>query len=233
MMDEIGPKNVLAYAKRFGFEEDFPPYLPIALGAGDATLMEVTSAYTTFPNQGIRMKPWSIANVKDREGNLLEQNRPEPSDVIGADSAYVMTNILRGVLSPRGTGAAATEMASRWPLAGKTGTVDNNTDAWFIGFDPDITVGVWIGLDDKRKSLGADEQGAKAALPIWMDFMKAYLNGRTDADTPPDFQAPGNIVFVAVDKSTGATVTDQAAGSIRETFIAGTEPATTVRAPQP
>jgi penicillin-binding protein 1A len=224
MMDEIGPKNVLDYAKRFGFEEDFPPYLPIALGAGDATLMEVTSAYTAFPNQGMRMRPWSIINVKDREGNLLEQNRAEPSDVIGADSAYVMTNILRGVLSPRGTGARAAQMASHWPLAGKTGTVDNNTDAWFIGFDPDITVGVWIGLDDKRKSLGGDEQGAKAALPIWMDFMQAYIDRRPDKDTPPDFQAPGNIVFLAVDKSTGAAATQDTPGAITDAFIAGTEP---------
>ena len=224
MMEEVGPPSVLAYAKRFGFGEDFPPYLPIALGAGDATLLEVTSAYTTFPNQGMRMTPWSIVNVKDRDGNLLEQNRPEPSDVIGADSAYVMTNILRGVLSPRGTGARAADMAAHWPLAGKTGTVDNNTDAWFIGFDPDITVGVWIGMDDKRKSLGGDEQGAKAALPMWMDFMQHYIASRPDRDTPPDFQAPGNIVFLAVDKSTGALAPQGGAGAITDAFIAGTEP---------
>jgi penicillin-binding protein 1A len=224
VMDEIGPKNVLDYARRFGFPEDFPPYLPIALGAGDATLMEITSAYTTFPNQGIRMKPWSIINVKDREGNLLEQNRAEASDVIGADSAFVMTNMLRGVLTPRGTGARATEMASKWPLAGKTGTVDENTDAWFVGFDPDITVGVWIGMDDKRRSLGVDEQGAKAALPMWMDFMQHYIDGRTDKDTPPQFQPPGNIVFVAIDKSTGAVATPETTSALTETFIAGTEP---------
>ena len=90
VMEEVGVKTVLDYAKRFGFSQEFPPYLPIALGAGDSTLMEVTSAYTTFPNQGIRMKPWTLLNVKDREGNLLEQNRPEPSDVIGADSAFVI-----------------------------------------------------------------------------------------------------------------------------------------------
>ena len=89
-----------------------------------------------------------------------------------------MTNMLRGVLSPRGTGARATSLAASWPLAGKTGTVDDNTDAWFVGFDPDITVGVWLGFDDKRKSLGTAEQGAFAALPIWMDFMKAYIDGR-------------------------------------------------------
>ena len=233
MMDELGPKNVLAYAKRFGLEEDFPPYLPIALGAGDATLMEITSAYTTFPNQGIRMRPWSITTVKDRDGNLLEQNRPEPTDVIAADSAFVMTNILQGVLSPRGTGARAAEMASHWPLAGKTGTVDNNTDAWFIGFDPDITIGVWIGLDDKRKSLGSDEQGAKAALPIWMDIMQAYIASRPVTDTPPQFQAPGNIVFLAVDKSTGSVTAQGGAGAITEAFIAGTEPGVISRSQLP
>jgi penicillin-binding protein 1A len=222
MMDTLGAKNVLAYAKRFGFEEDFPPYLPIALGAGDATLLEVTSAYTTFPNQGVRMKPFGVLSVKDRDGNLLEENRAEPSDVIRADTAFVMTNLLRGVLL-HGTGRSAAGMASQWPLAGKTGTVDDNTDAWFIGFDPDITVGVWVGLDEK-KSMGNQEQGALAALPIWVEFMKAYIDGRGDKEDPPAFEAPGNIVFLAVDQLNGALVTHEAPGSINEAFIAGTQP---------
>ena len=89
MMEALGPKNVLTYAKRFGFEENFPPYLAIALGAGDATLLEVTSAYSVFPNQGVRMKPFSILSVMDRGGNLLEENRAEPTDVIRADTAFV------------------------------------------------------------------------------------------------------------------------------------------------
>jgi len=228
MMETLGPKNVLEYAKRFGFEEDFPPYLPIALGAGDATLLDITSAYTTFPNQGVRMKPFMVQSVKDRDGNLLEDNRGEPTDVIRADTAYVMTNMLRGVLSPRGTGARAAQLASQWPLAGKTGTVDENTDAWFVGFDPDITVGVWLGFDDKRKSLGGSEQGALAALPIWMDFMKAYIDGRPDKDEPPDFEAPGNIVFLAVDKGNGALLPNDTPGSINEAFIAGTQPGASV-----
>ena len=158
MMDTLGPKNVLDYAKRFGFEEDFPPYLPIALGAGDATLLEITSAYTAFPNQGVRMKPFDVLNVKDRDGNLLEENRAEPSDVIRADTAFVMTNLLRGVLAARHRRARGRRWRSQWPLAGKTGTVDDNTDAWFIGFDPDITVGVWVGFDEK-KSLGSRGAG--------------------------------------------------------------------------
>jgi penicillin-binding protein 1A len=220
MMETVGPKNVLGYAKRFGFEEDFPPYLAIALGAGDATLMEVTSAYTVFPNQGVRMKPFDILKVMDRDGNLLEENRSEPIDVIRADTAFVMTNLLRGVVL-RGTAEAAASID--WPLAGKTGTVDDNTDAWFIGFDPDITVGVWTGLDEK-KTLGRTETGAVAALPIWMEFMKAYIAGRTDKDHRPEFQAPGNIVFLPVDKATGNVTTADTAGSISEAFIAGTQP---------
>ena len=224
MMETLGPKNVLAYAKRFGFEEDFPPYLPIALGAGDATLLEITSAYSTFPNQGVRMTPYSVMTVKDRDGNLLEENRGEPSDVIRADTAYVMTNMLRGVLSLRGTGARAANMASQWPLAGKTGTVDENTDAWFVGFDPNITVGVWLGHDDKRKSLGSAEQGAFAALPIWMEFMKAYIDSRPDKDDPPDFEAPGNIVFLSVAKENGIPLAPGTPGAIREAFISGTQP---------
>jgi penicillin-binding protein 1A len=224
VMDSLGPKNVLDYAKRFGFEEDFPPYLPIALGAGDATLLDITSAYTTFPNQGVRMKPFDVLTVKDRNGNLLEDNRAEPSDVIRADTAFVMTNLLRGVLTARGTGARAAGLASQWPLAGKTGTVDDNTDAWFVGFDPDITVGVWLGFDDKRKSLGGAEQGAFAALPIWMEFMKAYIDTRPDKDDPPEFAAPGNIVFLAVDKGNGSVLPSETPGAIHEAFISGTQP---------
>ncbi|MGE5244622.1 MAG: penicillin-binding protein 1A [Betaproteobacteria bacterium] len=220
MMDALGPANVLATAKRFGLDENFPPYLPIALGAGEATLLEMTSAYTTFPNQGVRMKPYEIVKVLDRDGNLLEENRPESTDVIRADTAYVMTNLFRGVVL-RGTAAVAASL--KWPLAGKTGTVDANTDAWFIGFDPNLTIGVWVGLDEK-KPIGYNQTGAVAALPIWMDVMKAYIDRQPDKDNPPQFQAPGNIVFLSVDKTTGAVLPPDTPGAITEAFIAGTQP---------
>ena len=179
----------------------------------------MTSAYTVFPNQGVRMKPFSVLKVLDRDRNLLEENRGEPADVISADTAFVMTNLLRGVVL-RGTAQAAASID--WPLAGKTGTVDDNTDAWFIGFDPDLTVGVWIGFDEK-KSLGGLEQGAVAALPIWTDFMKAYIDGRPDKDQPA-FSAPGNIVFLTVDKSNGTVLPPETPGGISEAFISGTQP---------
>ncbi len=156
------------------------------------------------------MKPFDVLRVMDRDGNLLEENRAEPVDVIRADTAFMMTNLLGGVLL-RGTAQRAASMAGEWPLAGKTGTVDDNTDAWFIGFDPDITVGVWVGNDEK-KSMGGQEQGALAALPIWMEFMKAYIDGRPDKAHPPRFEPPGNIVFMMVDKANGARAAGRSAG---------------------
>jgi penicillin-binding protein 1A len=220
MMEALGPQSVVNTAKRFGFAQEFPPYLSMSLGAGEGTLQEATSAYSVFPNQGVRMKPYLIEKVLDREGNLLEEHRAEPVDTIRADTAYVMTSLLEGVMV-RGTGAAAARMAREWPLAGKTGTVDDNTDAWFVGFDPDITVGVWVGLDEK-KSMGSQEQGAVAALPIWMDFMASYIDARPDKDTPPQFEPPGNIVFLTVDAHSGEPIEE--GGGITEAFISGTQP---------
>jgi penicillin-binding protein 1A len=220
LMEQLGPKQVVAYARRFGFQAAFPPYLSLALGAGEATLVEVTNAYSVFPNQGVRMRPYFVLEVTDREGNVLEENRPEPTDAIRADTAYVMTSLLRGVVQ-RGTAARAASLD--WPLAGKTGTVDDFTDAWFVGFDPDLTAGVWVGYDEK-KPLGRGEDGARAALPIWMDFMKHHIDGRTD---PPEFSPPGNIVFLRVDRTTGAPAAPDAPDAVNEAFISGTQPGTT------
>jgi penicillin-binding protein 1A len=216
MMDALGPKQVIAYARRFGLTAPLPPYLPIALGAGDETLIEMTSAYSVFPNQGVHMVPYSVVKVTDRDGNLLEENRPEPQDAIRADTAFVLTTLLRGVVE-HGTGVKA--MALNWPIAGKTGTTEDYGDAWFIGFDTDLTLGVWVGYDQK-KPLGPGMTGAEAALPIWIDIFKAWIGDRTD---PPQFQPPGNIVFVAVDKTTGAPA-DGVPGALNEAFIAGTQP---------
>ncbi|NUR54210.1 MAG: PBP1A family penicillin-binding protein [Acidobacteria bacterium] len=217
VMDQLGPKQVIAYTRRFGLTSPLPPYLAVALGAAEATLLEMTSAYSVFPNQGVRMMPYSVLKVTDREGNVLEENRPEPKDAIRADTAFVMTNLLRGVVL-RGTAAKAA--ALNWPIGGKTGTTDDFSDAWFIGFDPDVTLGVWVGYD-QRKPLGPGMSGAEAALPIWIEIMKAWIGDRKEA---PSFQAPGNIVFVSVDKGTGTATEAATPGSINEAFIAGTQP---------
>lgn len=208
----VGPQQVVDYAARFGLEGDnFQPYLSLALGSAEATLVDTTAAYSVFPNQGVRMTPFVVVTIADREGNILEQNRPQAHEAIRADTAFVMTNLLRGVVQ-RGTGAAAA--ALDWPLAGKTGTMDDYTDTWFIGFDPNITVGVWVGYDEKKPIGGSSngETGATAALPIWIDFMRAYIDARGDRKNPPSFDAPGNIAFVTLDSG------------ITEAFINGTQP---------
>ena len=217
MMATLTPPQVIGYARKFGITSKLDPYLSLALGAADLSLIEMTSAYSVFPNGGVRMTPYEILKISDRDGNVLEQGRPEPHDAIRADTAFVMTNLLRGVVQ-RGTGAAAA--ALKWPLAGKTGTTDDYGDAWFIGFDPNITVGVWVGFDE-RKTIGYRATGAVAALPIWMDFMKAYIDTQ-DKEHPPEFTPPGNIVFVTVDKTNGAP---DESGAIHEAFISGTQPA--------
>jgi penicillin-binding protein 1A len=217
VMDQLGPSQVIAYARRLGLESPLPPYLAVALGAAEATLVEMTSAFSVFPNQGVRMRPYSVLKVSDREGNVLEENRPEPKDAIRADTAFVMTNLLRGVVF-RGTATKAA--ALNWPIGGKTGTTDDYTDAWFVGFDPDITIGVWTGYDLKR-TMGPAGTGSDSALPIWIDVMKAWIATRTE---PPTFEPPGNIVFVSVDRGSGSPVVEGTPGAITESFIAGTQP---------
>ena len=217
MMQQLGPDQVIGYARRLGLESPVPPFLSVALGSAEATLLEMTRAFSVFPNQGVLMEPYSVLKVVDREGRVLEEGRSSSRDAIRADTAYMMTHLLEGVVR-RGSGAAA--LALNWPLAGKTGTTDDYTDAWFIGFDPEITVGVWVGYDQK-KAIGPSQTGQVAALPIWIDFMRAYIGGRTD---PPTFEPPGNIVFVTVDRRTGRPTDPDTPGAIAEAFIAGTQP---------
>lgn len=220
LMNQVGPEVVIDFARRVGFSSPIPPYLSVALGSAEATLMEVTSAYSVFPNQGRRMLPFLIDRVLDRNGRLLEENRPRSRDALRPDTAYVMVSLMRGVVQ-RGTARRVLRTLD-WPLGGKTGTMDDYTDAWFVGFDPDVTVGVWVGHDEK-KSMGYNEQGARVALPIWIDFMEAWVG---DRETPPRFDPPTNIVFASVDPRTGEPAGPGTRGPIEEAFIAGTEPGT-------
>jgi penicillin-binding protein 1A len=220
LMEQLTPPQVISYAQRLGIQSPLQPYLSTALGASEATLQEITSAYSAFPNHGVRMQPYSVQKIVERDGTLLEENRPVSREGIRADTAYVMVSLMEGVVD-RGTARKAAELD--WPLAGKTGTVDDYTDAWFIGYDPNITVGVWVGYDLK-KSLGPAETGAAAALPIWMSFMSAYIDKDGDRKNPPTFEPPGNIVFVPIDKNSGYPVPPEMPGAINEAFIAGTQP---------
>ena len=182
LADNLGIKTVIDYAHRFGITANIPPYLPVALGAVEITPLEQTSAFSVFPSDGVHITPRYITKVTDYEGRTLEENFPDVKDVVSAGTARTMTAMLREVVL-HGTGIAAAAM--NYPLAGKTGTTNNFTDAWFVGFSPSLTCGVWVGYDEK-KFLGAKETGARAALPIWMDFMKTALAGKD----PGEFQPP-------------------------------------------
>jgi len=167
--------SVIDMARRFGITSPLPPYLPIALGAADLNLLEHTSAFTVFPDDGIRIDPHMIRRVTTYDGALLEQARPLIHDVIEPEVARSMTAMLQDVVQ-RGTGTPARALGR--PAGGKTGTTNDFTDAWFIGFTPELTAGVWVGFDDKSVSLGKPETGAVAALPIWLQFMQGALEGK-------------------------------------------------------
>jgi penicillin-binding protein 1A len=175
LAEKIGMTSVIDMARRFGITSPLPPYLPITLGAADLNLLEHTSAFTVFPDDGIRIDPHMIRRVTSYDGALLEQAHPAVHDVIEPDVARTMTAMLEDVVQ-FGTGMPARALGR--PAGGKTGTTNDFTDAWFIGFTPEITAGVWVGFDDKAVSLGKPETGAIAALPIWLEFMQGALDGK-------------------------------------------------------
>ena len=171
LAQKVGMPTVADYARRFGITSPILPFLPVALGAADLTLYEQTSAYTVFPNDGLRIEPRYIRKVTDYEGHVLEEDFPDAKDVVSQRTARTMVSLLEGVVT-HGTGISAKKL--NHPVAGKTGTTNDYTDAWFIGFTPSVTCGVWVGFDEK-KNLGDNETGGHAALPIWIDFMRAVV----------------------------------------------------------
>jgi penicillin-binding protein 1A len=175
LAEKVGMNAVIEMARRFGITSPLPPYLPITLGAADLNLLEHTSAFTVFPDDGIRIDPHMIRRVTTYDGALLEQAHPLVHDVLEPDVARTMTSMLEDVVQ-RGTGTPARVLGR--PAGGKTGTTNDFTDAWFIGFTPELTAGVWVGYDDKSVTLGKPETGAIAALPIWLEFMQGALDGK-------------------------------------------------------
>jgi penicillin-binding protein 1A len=173
LADALGINRVIEVAHRFGIKRDFPPYLPVCLGAGELTLLDITSAFTTFPNNGVRPEPFFLRRVEDYNGITLEEYSNRVEEVISPDTAAKMLYMLKSV-TERGTASTAVRLAGegfRRPMGGKTGTTNDFTDSWFIGFIPEITAGVWAGRDEK-KPIGNRVFGATLALPIWIDFMK-------------------------------------------------------------
>jgi len=179
LAEKVGITTVVDMAKRFGITTPLPPYLPLALGAADMKLLEHVSAFTVFPNDGIRIDPHMIRHVTSYDGALLEEAHPEVHDVLSSDVARTMTAMLEEVIQ-FGTGIQAKALGR--PAAGKTGTTQDYTDAWFVGYTPQLTAGVWVGFDDKQISLGKKETGARAALPIWLEFMQGATAGTPAMD---------------------------------------------------
>ena len=168
LANALGIDKVIEVAYRFGIQRELPPYLPVALGAGELTLQEITSAFTVFPHNGVRAHPHFIKRVEDYHGATLMEHQNQFDQVISRETAGKMLYLLRSVVE-RGTARRAQSLER--PLGGKTGTTNDSTDSWFVGFTPEITTGVWAGYDEK-KSLGERVYGATLALPIWIDFME-------------------------------------------------------------
>ncbi len=181
LADRVGMHKVADIAHRFGVTSTIPPYLPVALGAVEISLEEQVASYSVFPNDGIRVKPRFIRKVKNADGITLWEEPPAITEVVSQQTARTMMTLLREV-TQSGTAAAAKQL--NHAIGGKTGTTSDYTDAWFIGFSPSVTCGVWVGYDG-RQSLGDKETGARAALPIWMDVMrKAFESAKPDEDFP-------------------------------------------------
>ena len=216
LLAKLGLSDVIRYARRLGIQSHLQPVLPLALGSSDVTLLDLTSAYGVFANHGIRLNPVAILMITDSSGRVLYSSDVVPSQALKPETAFLITNLLKGVVE-RGTGWKARELGR--PVAGKTGTTNDYRDAWFIGYTPNLVAGVWVGYDDQR-SLGRRYTGSRAALPIWLDFMQ-----KAHRDTAPiDFSAPHGVIFKTVDPRTGLLSTERCRNSLREAFLPGTEP---------
>lgn len=192
----VPPKEVVSYAKRLGVKSRIPPFDAIALGAVGILPIEAVGIYGTIANQGVYTKPYSIEKIEDRFGNTMETTYPESREALSKETAYLMTNLLEGVVN----GGTATSLRYKFnfqrPAAGKTGTTNEFTDAWFVGFIPQFTAGVWVGFDDPKKTLGRGQAGGKVALPIWADFMNCACD--TLQLPQEEFVVPAGITEVEI-----------------------------------
>ena len=231
LADHVGIKTVIETARRFGIVSPLPPFLPIAIGAADITLAEQVGGFSVFPNDGIRIEPHYIRRVTQSDGVPLDAHSPQVTQVISVETARQMMVLLKAVTT-YGTASVVSNM--HHPFGGKTGTTNDFTDAWFLGFSPSVTAGVWIGFDT-RESLGPKETGAKAALPIWMDFMTAAIQGRDDEQFPSE-NAPKKKLDVDVTPAAAApdaAKPDDSDDMDTDTDDSGAKPAPAQQTPAP
>jgi len=211
LQERIGLAKTIQVARRLGISSPLDVNLSLALGTSDVSLLEMTSAYGALANQGTWIPPVTIRYVTDAQGKLLEEHVPEGREAVAPETAYVITQMLRGVVE-RGTGQAAKGLGR--PVAAKTGTTNDYSNAWFVGFTPRLATGVWVGYDRPR-SLGKDETGSRVAVPIWVTYM-----GKVLGDTPKeDFQVPEHVVSMLVDEDPSG----ECLRPVPMAFIRGTE----------
>ena len=215
-----GADHVVDFARRLGITSDLPKYPSLALGAAGVSPLEMTAAYNVFVNNGVYVKPRYIRRIADQTERVLEEQLPELSEATTPQVAFELAYMLKGTID-RGTAYAAHTLAD--PLAGKTGTTNGYTDAWFIGFSPEYTVGVWTGYDDPAKSLGGGATGAEVALPIWIDIFKQFEEQKLRV-AKEDFDAPPGVVIVPMDLPTGRRGSGPCTRVVMDAFVAGQEP---------
>ncbi|MGD8303596.1 MAG: PBP1A family penicillin-binding protein [Desulfobacterales bacterium] len=216
ILQDIGIDYAIGYAHKLGITSDLSKDLSIALGSSGVSLLELTKAYSVFANRGYLIDPVFIAKIEDRNGNVLEELAPERVKVIDETTAYLMTNLLEGVVK-YGTGWRV--KALNRPVAGKTGTTNNLFDAWFMGYTPQYITGTWVGFDNEAP-LGKSETGSRAASPIWLGFMQRIL-----ADKPAKvFEVPEGVVFTQIDAETGLLPIPESKETVFACFKEGTEP---------
>lgn len=213
----MGIDPIINMAQRLGITSPLVDAPSLALGSSEVTLQEMVSAYAVFAAQGIKTQPFVVEKIVDRNGNIVFKNDPPKDRVISEQTSFIMTNLLRNVIT-RGTGKAARSLGR--PAAGKTGTTNDNSDAWFVAFTPELAAGVWVGYDDRSMSLGRYADGGTIAAPIWTDFMKRALRGKPSRQ----FKQPKGIQWASVDTKTGLLASNGTAVARREAFIKGTMP---------
>lgn len=216
ILQDIGVDYAIEYAGKLGIESNLSRDLSIALGSSGISLLELLRAYSVFANEGYLVEPVFVLKVVDRNGNVLEEMAPERKKVIEKNTAYIMTNLLEGVVK-HGTGRRV--RALKRPAAGKTGTTNNLFDAWFIGYTPEYITGVWVGLDEEAP-MGQGETGSRAASPIWLGFMQRALEGKP----VKVFQAPEGVEFAKIDAKTGLLPVPESKNVVFECFKEGTVP---------
>lgn len=216
LIEILGPSSVVQFGYKLGIKSTLSPNLSLALGTSEVTLLELTSAYTVFPNRGKNIKPYGVMEIVDHNGRIVWRAKPKKRLVMSRTGAAIMTDMLMAVVK-EGTGKKANII--KRPVAGKTGTTDKCKDALFVGFSPSIATGVWVGRD-KFVTLGKRETGARAALPIWMEFMEKAL-----ADEPFQyFDIPDDVVQVHMNSTSGLLENADSPNGVSALFKKGTEP---------